>query len=334
MTVAAAASASAAAGATLAVSTDNLESQPQVAAKQVALPSAIFVREASTDALSTSARQVLKMQPPDAATPKRRQVTIQHFERSPTAAAHSPAGTAAALSPPAAMQPGTEGHVWFNSPMNTSIDVTPYSQVYGLHPRFFHFDGSGSMQLTPVAAGSRSPSLPPSPVCTSIGLSPRAYTRQIHSFPGTPVASQRSLGVTTAGWMTSAPSTPCHSNSCVSTLTSSGGLSCCGSTGMLATVPGSTEKLLSLPLSWSVGSTAPSATTLTTYHPASISCPVTLQETSWLPYSTPCATVVQGAPVTTAAAVTTSAQIGALQACGWSVQHHNCTTPMQTYGGA
>jgi len=190
------------------------------------------------------------------------------------------------------------------------------------------------MQLTPVAAGSRSPSLPPSPVCSSIGLSPRAYTRQIHSLPGTPVASQRSIGVTTAGWMASAPATPCH-GSCASTLTSSTGLSCCGSTGMLATVPGSTEKLLSLPLSWSVGSTAAphsgsSATTLTTYHAPSFSCPVTLQETSW-PYSMTCATVVQGAPIT-AATVTTSAQIGALQACGWSVQHRS--TPMQTYGGA
>jgi hypothetical protein len=98
--------------------------------------------------------------------------------------------------------------------------------------------------------------------------------------------------------------------------------------------------LLSLPLSWSVGSTAAthsgtSAATMTTYHAQPISCPVTLQETSWLPYSAPCATAVQGPSVTTAAAVTTSAQIGALQACGWSVQHHNCcSTPMQTYGGA
>mmetsp|Transcript_38984 Transcript_38984/g.125254 ORF Transcript_38984/g.125254 Transcript_38984/m.125254 type:complete len:292 (+) Transcript_38984:117-992(+) len=36
-------------------------------------------------------------------------------------------------------------HVWFNSPMNSYVDITPYSQVYGMHPRFFDFDGSGSM---------------------------------------------------------------------------------------------------------------------------------------------------------------------------------------------
>lgn len=39
------------------------------------------------------------------------------------------------------------GHVWFSSPSNTSVDITPYSSIYGIHPRFFHFDENGSMQL-------------------------------------------------------------------------------------------------------------------------------------------------------------------------------------------
>jgi len=26
--------------------------------------------------------------------------------------------------------------------------ITPYSEVYGIHPRFFDFDQSGGMQLT------------------------------------------------------------------------------------------------------------------------------------------------------------------------------------------
>lgn len=43
------------------------------------------------------------------------------------------------------------GRVWFNSPLNSTVVVSPYAQVYGIHPRFFHFDASGAMQPTPKA---------------------------------------------------------------------------------------------------------------------------------------------------------------------------------------
>jgi len=41
-------------------------------------------------------------------------------------------------------------HVWFNSPLNTVRAVTPYSNIYGIHPRFFDVDAGGTMRLTPV----------------------------------------------------------------------------------------------------------------------------------------------------------------------------------------
>lgn len=43
--------------------------------------------------------------------------------------------------------------VWFApSPMNQSVDITPYARVYGMHPSLFDFDQNGGMQLTPRAA--------------------------------------------------------------------------------------------------------------------------------------------------------------------------------------
>lgn len=48
--------------------------------------------------------------------------------------------------------PVTRGRVWFNSPLNSAVDITPYSRIYGVHPRFFDFDAVGDMQLTPAAA--------------------------------------------------------------------------------------------------------------------------------------------------------------------------------------
>lgn len=48
--------------------------------------------------------------------------------------------------------PVQRGRVWFNSPQNSSVDITPYSRIYGVHPRFFDFDAVGDMQLTPAAA--------------------------------------------------------------------------------------------------------------------------------------------------------------------------------------
>eukprot|EP00747_Dinoflagellata_sp_TGD_P217841 gnl/TRDRNA2_/TRDRNA2_90188_c0_seq1.p1 gnl/TRDRNA2_/TRDRNA2_90188_c0~~gnl/TRDRNA2_/TRDRNA2_90188_c0_seq1.p1 ORF type:complete len:184 (+),score=13.32 gnl/TRDRNA2_/TRDRNA2_90188_c0_seq1:36-554(+) len=51
------------------------------------------------------------------------------------------------------------GHVWFNSPLNSSIPITPYSERFGTHPRYFNFDRDGQMyfnldgdgQMQPVA---------------------------------------------------------------------------------------------------------------------------------------------------------------------------------------
>merc|ERR1719329_391955 len=45
----------------------------------------------------------------------------------------------------------SQQHVWFNSALNSAVDITPYSQVYGLHPRFFNFDENGDMQLSACA---------------------------------------------------------------------------------------------------------------------------------------------------------------------------------------
>lgn len=45
----------------------------------------------------------------------------------------------------------SQQHVWFNSAHNSAIDITPYSQVYGLHPRFFNFDENGDMQISACA---------------------------------------------------------------------------------------------------------------------------------------------------------------------------------------
>lgn len=45
------------------------------------------------------------------------------------------------------------GHVWFNFKVNTNIPITPYSAVYGQHPRLFNFDATGAMRPTsPVQA--------------------------------------------------------------------------------------------------------------------------------------------------------------------------------------
>jgi len=76
-----------------------------------------------------------------------------------------------------------DGHVWFNSPFNTAIEITPYSRVYGLHPRFFDFDASGSMQLTPMA--ERAPSA--SPVRSPHSQSPMADVLGSCSAPESPL---------------------------------------------------------------------------------------------------------------------------------------------------
>ncbi|CAK0865282.1 unnamed protein product [Prorocentrum cordatum] len=58
------------------------------------------------------------------------------------------------------------GRVWFNSPMNSAVDITPYSKVYGQHPRSFHFDGDGAMEDAAAPSGS--------PKETSVGDEPMA----------------------------------------------------------------------------------------------------------------------------------------------------------------
>lgn len=44
-----------------------------------------------------------------------------------------------------------DGHVWFNSPLNSAVDITPYSQIYGMHPKFFNFDAEGAMEVSSCA---------------------------------------------------------------------------------------------------------------------------------------------------------------------------------------
>jgi len=63
---------------------------------------------------------------------------------------------AASASPVAAQKVGvvaSKKTVTFDSTpkRNTYHDVTPYANVYGLHPRFFHFDRKGQMAPTDEA---------------------------------------------------------------------------------------------------------------------------------------------------------------------------------------
>lgn len=101
-----------------------------------------------------------------------------------------------------------EHSVWFNSPLNSAVDVTPYSQIYGVHPRFFNFDENGEKQFSVVAdpwrtaasspaAGSPQASFGFSP-CASpsapfgLGFSPVPVAAGIASFcmpPASPSAS-------------------------------------------------------------------------------------------------------------------------------------------------
>lgn len=49
---------------------------------------------------------------------------------------------------------GGSPHVWFNRYRNSQHDITPYAEIYGLHPRFFNFNEQGEM-------------VPPSPLPSS-----------------------------------------------------------------------------------------------------------------------------------------------------------------------
>eukprot|EP00929_Paragymnodinium_shiwhaense_P055368 TRINITY_DN27739_c0_g4_i1.p1 TRINITY_DN27739_c0_g4~~TRINITY_DN27739_c0_g4_i1.p1 ORF type:complete len:406 (+),score=56.82 TRINITY_DN27739_c0_g4_i1:77-1294(+) len=50
--------------------------------------------------------------------------------------------------------------VWFHSPLNSAHPVTPYAEIYGVHPRFFNFDAHGQM----VPSWMETPSVESSPV--------------------------------------------------------------------------------------------------------------------------------------------------------------------------
>eukprot|EP00747_Dinoflagellata_sp_TGD_P119135 gnl/TRDRNA2_/TRDRNA2_172955_c0_seq12.p1 gnl/TRDRNA2_/TRDRNA2_172955_c0~~gnl/TRDRNA2_/TRDRNA2_172955_c0_seq12.p1 ORF type:complete len:370 (-),score=24.98 gnl/TRDRNA2_/TRDRNA2_172955_c0_seq12:128-1102(-) len=53
---------------------------------------------------------------------------------------------------PAELEVGQErGKVWFCSPMNSAHDITPYSKIFGMHPRYFNWDAQGEMVATPCA---------------------------------------------------------------------------------------------------------------------------------------------------------------------------------------
>lgn len=69
-----------------------------------------------------------------------------------------------------------EHSVWFNSPLNSAVDITPYSQIYGVHPRFFNFDENGNKQFSAAADAWRNTASSPvagSPLA-SFGFSPSA----------------------------------------------------------------------------------------------------------------------------------------------------------------
>lgn len=56
-----------------------------------------------------------------------------------------------ALRAPRADAAPRKEHVWFNSPLNSLHPITPYSEVYGVHPRFFMFDEAGN-KVAPEAS--------------------------------------------------------------------------------------------------------------------------------------------------------------------------------------
>lgn len=50
---------------------------------------------------------------------------------------------------PTSVSRGKPCRVSFCSSLDSTVPITPYSQVYGVHPRLFHFDRHGGMQPTP-----------------------------------------------------------------------------------------------------------------------------------------------------------------------------------------
>lgn len=154
--------------------------------KQLVLPSAIFRCQSEKLPVVTCPLVRVSHETAQEASPEAFTVfddakkTVQRMRRSlsHSASPRTPSTTPSGPQTDAVPQPGfmmrfgmsplgpqkEPGHVWFNSPLNSAIDITPYSKIYGLHPRFFNFDSSGSMQLTPRAELSalQQPSLAPS----------------------------------------------------------------------------------------------------------------------------------------------------------------------------
>jgi len=215
-------------------------------ARQLALPSVIFSREpgmpselAQDVRLPDVSRQQEGVQP---------QAVQMHYDVSPVATRN--------------------GHVWFNTPMNSSVDITPYSQVYGLHPRFFHFDGNGSMELTPVASEFVS-SCAPQASGGSISVAPHGTptSHAVTCSPGTPISSMQAMLAAPHSRTVSAPGTPCRRLNMSAQVSptivpATAPAACCsgactpGVPGLVTSQPG---RILSMPMSWSTGSVSGSA---------------------------------------------------------------------------
>jgi len=69
------------------------------------------------------------------------------------------------------------------SPVVSSTEVTPYAQIYGIHPRFFDFDRSGSIAFTPEGAMEFSKGT------LQVVPTPAACVMVVQGSPGSPVTS-------------------------------------------------------------------------------------------------------------------------------------------------
>jgi len=113
----------------------------------------------------------------------------------------SPTATAAAAM--------LEHSVWFNSPLNSAVDITPYSQIYGVHPRFFNFDENGNKEFSAAADTWRKNAASPvagSPLA-SFGFSPSASPGFGFS-PGPTAAGGVSFCMPPASMLPASHSTP------------------------------------------------------------------------------------------------------------------------------
>merc|ERR1719387_3379817 len=82
---------------------------------------------------------------------------------------------------PTPVNHGKPGHVSFSSPLNSPVAITPYSEVYGVHPRFFDFDCEGVKQPTQPALAA----------LAAMGQAPSSPARVHIVSPGTTVQNQQ-----------------------------------------------------------------------------------------------------------------------------------------------